>query len=273
MELRAMASLPAMSPAADRTLVMGIVNVTPDSFSDGGQFLDAAAALQQAQQLIEEGADVLDIGAESTRPGSAPISPEEEWRRLKPVLTELCGQMGITVSVDTYHARTAARALEAGAIVINDIWGGLADPDMLHVVAEAGCTYIWMHNRPQPAEHPVRTLIEETEAGVARCLDAGIAPERLWIDPGIGFGKTYMDNLSIMKHLAAFCGLSHPVLLGASRKSMIGKTLDAAPRDRLEGSLAAVALGVQAGVRAVRVHDVRATVRVCRMVEAIVHAQ
>jgi dihydropteroate synthase len=258
---------------AQKTLVMGIVNVTPDSFSDGGKYFSPEDAIRHAYRLIEEGADLLDIGAESTRPNFHPVPHEEEWRRLEPVLSELCRNSPVPISVDTYKARTAARAIEMGAQIINDVWGGLQDPDMLSIVADAGCEYIWMHNRPAPAESdPFGVLMRETEAGVARCLDAGIAPDKLWIDPGIGFGKTYAHNLTILRRLHEYCDLNFPVLLGTSRKSVIGNTLNLPPDQRLEGSLATVVVGVMAGVRCVRVHDVLATVRACRMTEAILNA-
>jgi len=253
-----------------RTLVMGIVNVTPDSFSDGGRFLDPGRAIEQAWRLIDEGADILDIGGESTRPTHTQVSADEEWRRLEPVLHELCGRVPVPVSVDTYKADTAIRALGAGANIINDVWGGLADPDILRVVAEARCPYIWMHNRHEPAaDKAYETLVAETLAGIEQCLQAGIADDKLWLDPGIGFGKTYTQNLAVLKRLPDYCNLGYKVLLGTSRKSVIGYTLDVPPGDRLEGSLATVAIGIQAGVRCVRVHDVLATVRTARMVEAV----
>ncbi|MCL6517390.1 MAG: dihydropteroate synthase [Alicyclobacillus sp.] len=249
---------------------MGIVNVTPDSFSDGGRYIRPEDAIRHAYRLMEEGADVIDVGGESTRPGGQPISAEEEWRRLSPVLRELCQNASIPISVDTYRAETAARALELGVHIVNDVWGGLADPDILRVAADAGCVYVWMHNREEPAlGHAYDVLVEETNRGVERCLAAGIGADRLWIDPGIGFGKTYEQNLQILRRLSEYCTLGWPVLLGTSRKSVIGRTLGTPPQDRLEGSLATVAWGVAAGVRMVRVHDVRETVRTCRMVEAI----
>jgi dihydropteroate synthase len=261
----------ALPEVGSRTLVMGIVNVTPDSFSDGGRYLDPADAIRHARRLVEEGADILDIGGESTRPGHEPVDAKEEWRRIEPVLRELCANSPVPISVDTYKAETAARALELGAVIINDVWGGLADPDILRVAASSDCIYLWMHNRSRPAESdPFETLVAETEAGIERCLAAGIRPDRLWIDPGIGFGKTYRDNLVILRRLDEYCRrFPYPVLLGTSRKSVIGNTLQLPPSERLEGSLATVALGVMAGVRAVRVHDVQPTVRTCRMVEAI----
>lgn len=260
------------SPQNDRTRVMGIVNVTPDSFSDGGRYIDPAAAVSHACRLMEEGADLVDLGAESTRPGATPMTAQAEWARLEPVLGELCGVLHFPVSVDTYHAETAHRALEAGAVVINDVWGGLADPDILRVAAEAGCTYVWMHNRERPAPDGFAALLEETRVGVERCLNAGIKETQLWIDPGIGFGKTRADNLTVLRRLDEYCRIGYPVLLGSSRKRVVGETLGIPAQERLEGSLATVALGVWAGVSAVRVHDVLATVRTCRMVEAIAHS-
>ncbi|WP_051322356.1 dihydropteroate synthase [Alicyclobacillus contaminans] len=262
------------SSAPQSTLVMGIVNVTPDSFSDGGRYFDPDKALAHAHRLIEEGADILDIGAESTRPGAEPVSPEEEWRRLEPVLKALANDCPVPISVDTYRAKTAARALELGVSFINDIWGGLADPDILRVTADSPATYIWMHNRQQPPEaNGFSVLMAETEAGVRRCLEAGIPEERLWIDPGIGFGKTHEQNLTALRRLREYCNVGYPVLLGTSRKRVVGLTLDLPVNERLEGTLATVVLGVAAGVRCVRVHDVQATVRACRMTEAVLHAE
>jgi dihydropteroate synthase len=269
----ALTETPRQALKTSGTLIMGIVNVTPDSFSDGGKFLDPKAAIEQAYRLVEEGADILDIGAESTRPGAEYVSAEDEWRRLEPVLRELCQNSPVPISVDTYKSSVAARAIELGIDIINDIWGGLADADMLNVVAQAKCGYIWMHNREHPVqENAFDALVHETRAGIERCLASGIDKALLWIDPGIGFGKTYHQNLSILRRLSEYCALGYPVLLGTSRKSVIGNTLNVPPADRLEGSLATAVLGVAAGVRCIRVHDVRATVRACRMTEAILQA-
>lgn len=253
-----------------KTLVMGIVNVTPDSFSDGGQFMAPQDAIRHAYALLEQGADILDIGAESTRPGHQPVAAEEEWTRLAPVLKELTLDKSIRLSLDTTKASVASRALELGVSIINDIWGGAADPEMLPLVASSGAEYIWMHNRltPTPA-HAVQVLLDETRSGIERCLEAGIRSEKLWIDPGIGFGKTHLQNLQILSRIEEFCGLGPPVLLGTSRKRVIGDTLRVTPEERLEGSLATVSVGVLKGVAGVRVHDVLETVRTCRMVEAI----
>lgn len=253
-----------------KTKVMGIVNVTPDSFSDGGKYFNAKSAIKHAYQLIEEGVDILDIGAESTKPGASSITAQEEWKRLRPVLNELCKNSPVPISIDTYKSETAARSLESGAHIINDIWGGLWDQDMLKVVADAGCIYIWTHNREEPVIlEPYNHLVEETHRGIEKCLEAGIKTENLMIDPGIGFGKTYEHDLLILNRLKDYCQIGYPVLLGTSRKSLIGNTLHVPTYERIEGSLATAALGVWMGVEALRVHDVQATVRCCRMIEAI----
>lgn len=252
--------------------VMGIVNVTPDSFSDGGRYFRARDAIQHAYQLIEEGADVLDIGAESTRPGHVSVDAQEEWKRLKPVLEELCKHTSCMISVDTYKSRVAQRALEMGVQIVNDIWGGLADCEMYDLIARYGCIYIWMHNRKNPPEGSgITELFQETRDGIERCLSKGIRPEQLWIDPGVGFGKTYVQNLAALRHLKEYCRLGYPVLLGTSRKSVIGQTLGTDTLHRLEGSLATVGHGISSGVRMVRVHDVQETVRFSRMMEAILY--
>jgi len=262
-----------LAQTPDKTLVMGIVNVTPDSFSDGGRYFRPEEALNHAETLAAEGADVIDIGAESTRPDSIQLTSEEEIRRLEPVLSELRQRVSLPISVDTYHAKTASFALEHGADIINDVWGGLADPDILSVVAKSGCEYIYMHNRKEPTDDDImRVLLAETERGIAMCLEAGIPQRKLWIDPGIGFGKTFQQNLKILGRMEEYCELGYPVLLGTSRKSVVGKTLDVPVGERLEGSLATVAVGVMKGVQSVRVHDAKSTVRTCRMVEAIIHA-
>ncbi|MCL6454575.1 MAG: dihydropteroate synthase [Alicyclobacillus sp.] len=249
---------------------MGIVNVTPDSFSDGGRYLEPEAALAHARRLAAGGADMLDIGGESTRPGYHPVPWEEEWRRLEPVLRGIVHErLCDVVSVDTQKWQVAARALEVGVDMINDISGGV-EPEMLALVAEAGCSYVWMHNRPHAQEGcPFDTMYEETKAGIARCLDAGIRPEKLWIDPGVGFGKTQTQNLEILARLTEYCELGYPVLLGVSRKRVIRHAVGEQPEQIQLASVAAAAVGVWQGVAAVRVHDVWETAQVCRMVDAI----
>ncbi|QSO50586.1 dihydropteroate synthase [Alicyclobacillus curvatus] len=257
----------------NRTKVMGIVNVTPDSFSDGGNYLEAKSAIVHAYKLIEEGADILDVGGESTRPGHQAVPWDEEWRRLQPVLEELTRHTAVPVSVDTTKARVAHKALNLGVSIINDIWGGLVDSDMLPLVADAGCTYVWMHNRHEPAHaHGFDVLLEETKAGIEACLAAGIKSHHIWIDPGVGFGKTHQQNLMVLRRLPEYCAFPYPVLLGTSRKRVIGQTLDLPIDERLEGSLATVSQGVASGVHAVRVHDVKESARTCRMMEAILGA-
>lgn len=252
---------------------MGIVNVTPDSFSDGGNYLEPDRALSHALQLVDEGADILDIGAESTRPGSTRVNGPDEWSRLEPVLSNIATRTRTLISVDTYKAQTARRALLLGASIINDVWGGLAEPEILTVAAKANCTYIWMHNRDAPAtDDGFGVLLNETRAGIQRCLQAGIAKENLWIDPGIGFGKTHAQNLEVLRRLDEYVALGYPVLVGASRKRVVGMTVGGEPTDRLAGSLAIAAYASEHGAHCVRVHDVDETVKACRMMGAICHA-
>ncbi|UNO49258.1 dihydropteroate synthase [Alicyclobacillus acidoterrestris] len=251
--------------------VMGILNVTPDSFSDGGRYAEPSAAIQRAYEMIEDGVDILDIGAESTRPGYTPLDAETEWARLEPVLRALLPNVSVPVSVDTYHAETAARAIDVGVAIINDI-SACGDKDMPRVLQGNAAQYVYMHNRPQvDSALSVSDIVAETRAGIERLLDAGLDPSRLIVDPGVGFAKTYTQNLSCIRHIEQFCQLGYPVLLGTSRKRFIGHALGLEVDERLEGSLATVAYGVLHGATIVRVHDVRETVRMCRMLEAIHH--
>jgi dihydropteroate synthase len=265
-------------PLDERTLVMGIVNVTPDSFSDGGMFEDADAAVAHGLRLLEEGADLLDVGGESTRPGSDPVGAEEESRRVLPVLEGLRrGAPEALLSVDTRSAVVAEGALAAGAALVNDISAG-ADPDMFGVVAASGAGMILMHMRGEPKtmqQDPryddvvaeVRGfLAERLEAAVA----AGVGRDRLAIDPGIGFGKNLQHNLELLRSIGSFRELGVPVLVGVSRKRFIGELSGASdPADRLEGSVASAVWGATNGVDVVRVHDVAATVRALRVADAI----
>ncbi|MBI5169371.1 MAG: dihydropteroate synthase [Candidatus Eisenbacteria bacterium] len=267
-----------------RTAVMGIVNVTPDSFSDGGRFLDPAAAVARCRELAAEGADLLDLGAESTRPGAAAVPPEEQLRRLEPVLAalaarpaELPGGAGTAlVSVDTRSAVVAKRALELGAHVINDV-SALDDPDMGAAVAAAGAGLVLMHMRGTPETMQRETAYGDVVAEVAahlrerraRAVAAGVADECLALDPGIGFAKSGEQSLELLARTAELAALGRPLLVGASRKSFLSRLLDGAPADqRLEGSLAAAALAVFEGAAIVRVHDVAATVRAVRVADA-----
>jgi dihydropteroate synthase len=262
---------------AGRALVMGILNTTPDSFSDGGRFLDAEAAVAQAERMAADGADVIDIGGESTRPGSAPVPLEEELRRVVPVVRRLAKTLSIPLSVDTSKAEVAAQAIDAGASFINDVTALRGDPAMAGVAARSGAGVILMHMQGTPQtmqQHPeyadviediAAALLERVEAAQA----AGIARDRLLIDPGLGFGKTLDHNLALMRHLDRFVTLGPPVVLGPSRKSFIGAVLGGAPAgERLAGTLACVALAQQAGVQVVRVHDVKPAVDMLRVLAA-----
>jgi dihydropteroate synthase len=265
---------------AGRVLVMGVVNITPDSFSDGGRFLDPTAAIAHARGLRGAGADVLDLGAESTRPGSEPVAAAEQLRRLMPVIETLVAE-GACVSIDTASAEVARAALAAGAHAINDVTA-LGDPGMGAAVAQAGAGLVLMHMQGTPAtmqhapryDDVAREVREFLAARLAAALAGDIAAECVALDPGIGFGKTLEDNLRLIARLDEFASLGRPVVLGASRKSFLGRLLDGAPADeRLEAGLAAAAIGVFAGARIVRTHDVAATVRALRVAAALAAAR
>ena len=265
---------------------MGIVNVTPDSFSDGGRTLDPRAAAERARALAAEGADVVDLGAESTRPGSSPVPAAEQWRRLEPVLAALNGSRAPALSVDTASAEVAARALEAGACAVNDV-SALRDPEMARVVGDAGAGLVLMHMRGAPATMQQDPRYGDAAAEVAawltgrleRARRAGIRDEAVVLDPGIGFGKTVRHNLELLARLEELAALGRPVLVGVSRKSFLGAP---PPRDpgaalpvdqRLEAGLAATAVAVFLGARIVRTHDVAATVRAARIADRLREAR
>ena len=254
-----------------RTYIMGIINLTPDSFSGDGVGDDVDAAVALARRMEADGADIIDVGAESTRPGSAPISAEVESARLLPALAAICRAVGIPVSVDTYKARVAQQAIAAGAAMVNDVWGGLADPQMGPMAARAGVPIVLMHNQ---REARYDCLVSEVCAGLRRSIAiaraAGVADGNIIVDPGIGFGKTADHNLELLRRLPEVKALGFPVLLGVSRKSTIGRILDLPADDRVEGTAAAVALGIAGGADLVRVHEVKEMARVARMADAIV---
>ncbi len=254
----------------NNTLVMGILNVTPDSFSDGGNFLDTGRAVEHALKMVEEGAHIIDIGGESTRPGHKPVSAEDEAARVIPVIRAVCGVTDVPVSIDTYKASVAREALEAGAAMLNDVWGGRRDQGMLKLAAEAKVPICLMHNRAEAIYHD---LMGEITADLLACADLamerGVCAENIIFDPGIGFGKTPEHNLQVMKYLRQLAELSYPLLLGTSRKSMIGKVLDLPADQRVEGTAATVAFGISRGANIVRVHDVLAMSRVARMTDAM----
>ncbi|MEW9672705.1 dihydropteroate synthase [Ammoniphilus sp. 3BR4] len=258
----------------EKTLVMGILNVTPDSFSDGGSYITPEQAMAHARKLVQDGADILDIGGESTRPGFIPVSAEEEIERVVPIIEMIKKEIDIPISVDTYKAEVADRAVLAGADIINDIWGAKADPRMAEVAARHQVPIILMHNRNNKNySHLINDMIADIMESIEIVRSAGVQDEAIWIDPGIGFAKTYEDNLQVMANLERFVALGYPVLLGTSRKSMIGTALDLPLEERLEGSLATVCYGVQKGCHVVRVHDVKETVRACQMMDKMIQRE
>ena len=269
---------PATFRWGERTYVMGVVNVTPDSFSGDGLAHDTKSAVELAVRMEAEGADIIDIGAESTRPagrvygtGAQAVSADEEFARLMPVLMEVLATVKVPVSVDTYKAEVAQQALEAGASMINDVWGLSADEGIGEVVARFGVPLVLMHNQ---RSYKYRELMADIRASlggsVARAMEAGVTPAKIVVDPGIGFGKTADQNLEVLRRLPELRSLGHPLLVGTSRKSTIGRVLDLPVEERLEGTAATVALSIAGGADMVRVHDVREMVRVARMSDAIV---
>lgn len=283
-----------------RTYVMGILNITPDSFSGDGlmnvsqhspasgeQGSVVTAALEQARRFVSAGADLLDVGGESTRPGAQPVGVEEELKRVLPVIRALAGEFDVLISVDTYQAQVAEAALQAGAHLVNDVWGLHADPGLAGVMARYNAPIILMHNRSSwahaeikqrlggryvgvPYENLLADVKRELMESVTQARQAGIPNESIILDPGIGFGKTVEQNLELINRLDEIRSLGYPVLLGVSRKSFIGYTLDLPPDRRLEGTAAAVAIGISRGADIVRVHDVEFMQRVARMADAIV---
>jgi len=276
-----------------RTYVMGILNVTPDSFSGDGLRVDAEGALDramaQARDFVDAGADILDVGGESTRPGSIPIGADEEMERVLPIIEKLAGEFpDLLISIDTFKSKVAAAALDAGAHIVNDVWGLRADPEMARKVAECGAPVILMHNRSRPNDVIVDQLggsylgatydnlledvSREMEALAAGALAAGVAHDQIVLDPGIGFGKTVQQNMALINHMDRFKTLGYPILSGPSRKSFIGRVLDLPPDQRLEGTAATIALSIVRGADIVRVHDTREMVRIARMMDAMLRA-
>ncbi len=259
-----------------RTLIMGVFNATPDSFFDGGRFPDEESIRQRIRQMAGEDADILDIGAESSRPNASPVSLEEELRRLAPAL-EAAQEAKVPFSVDTRKAQAARYALERGAVMINDISALRHDPDMVAVIAEHGCWCVLMHMQGTPKTMQIcpayRDVVAEVYEFLARRIEfavaGGVREDRVWIDPGFGFGKTVEHNLELLRRLDTFQALGFPILVGTSNKSTIGDILGVPPDDRMEGTAATVAIAITRGVHCVRVHDVKAMLRVARMCDAI----
>jgi dihydropteroate synthase len=264
----------------DRTQVMGVLNVTPDSFSDGGRFFAPDIATRHGLDLVDEGADLLDIGGESTRPGSDPVSADEEWRRIGSVIRDLASKVHVPISVDTMKPDVAEKALEVGASIVNDV-SGLQDPAMARLVARTRAGVVAMHMLGNPKtmqEQPrYRDVVGEVRSFFAdriRALEsAGVASETIAIDPGVGFGKTLEHNMALLANLHEIVALGHPVVVGVSRKSFIERIAGPEAGDRLPGSLAAAALAVAQGARVVRAHDVRATVQATRVADRILRGE
>ena len=260
----------------DRAQVMGVLNVTPDSFSDGGLYFEADAAVRRGVEMVEQGAAILDVGGESTRPGSDPVPAEEEWRRVGPVLEALSRKVDVPLSIDTMKPEVAGKAISAGASIVNDV-SGMRDPYMVRLAASAKVGVVAMHMLGNPKtmqEHPrYADVVGEVRSFLADRISAleagGVAPEAVAIDPGVGFGKALDHNLALLRGLDALVALGHPVVVGVSRKSFLARLGAGEPRERLPGSLAAATLAVARGANVVRVHDVLESVRALRVADAI----
>ena len=261
----------------NKSYTMGILNITPDSFSDGGNYIETEEAIKRALKIVEEGADIIDIGAESSRPGCAPVSEEEELKRLIPVLEALKDKVKLPISIDTYKAKVAEKAIKRGATIINDIYGFKKDPNMAKVVAETGVYCVLMHMRRDPNnmhENPhyndvVEEVFEELKESIAIAKNAGVKDDKIILDPGIGFAKDFNHNMELLKKLDKFIALGYPLLMGVSRKRFIGAILDAEPNDRLEGSLAVASYIATKVPSILRVHDVKETVKTLKVINSI----
>ncbi len=255
---------------ANQTYVMGILNMTPDSFSDGGKWNDKDRALRHVEEMLADGATIIDIGGESTRPGYTKIPDEEEISRVVPVIEAVKERFDTVISVDTYKAGVAEAAMKAGADLLNDIWGFKYDDKIASVAAKYDAVCCLMHNKAEAVYHNfMEDMISETLECAQIALAAGVKKEKIILDPGVGFGKTYEHNLTVMRNLTQFCAVDYPVLLGTSRKSMIGLALDLPADQRVEGTLVTSVMAVQAGCGFVRVHDVKENMRAIRMTQAI----
>ena len=253
-----------------RTYIMGILNVTPDSFSDGGKFNQMDAALYHAEEMIRDGADIVDVGGESTRPGHTVISDDEEISRVAPVIEAIKSRFDIPVSIDTYKGKVTEAALKAGADLVNDIWGFKFDHKVAELTAQYGAACCLMHNRSEPTyQDYLNDVVADLKECVRIAKDVGISDDKIILDPGVGFGKTYQMNLEIINHVDILHSLGFPILLGTSRKSVIGQTLNLPTDQRVEGTLATTVVGVLKGCAFVRVHDIKENKRVIQMTEAI----
>ena len=253
-----------------RTYIMGILNVTPDSFSDGGRFNNIETAINHAKGMVAEGVDIIDIGGESTRPGHDGVSEEEEIKRVIPIIAALSKEIKVPISVDTYKGKVAELAVQAGAAMINDVWGFKKDQYIAMVAAKYNVTCCLMHNRDNKNyNNLIPDILKDLQESIQIALKAGVKTENIILDPGIGFAKSYEDNLKTMSNLEKLNSLGYPVLLGTSRKSIIGVALDLPVEKRLEGTLATTTIGIMKGCEFIRVHDIKENKRVCIMTDAI----
>ena len=261
----------------NKTYTMGILNLTPDSFSDGGSYIDVETALERAKKMVEEGVDIIDVGAESTRPGATYIEEEIELERILPVVKKLVTELDIPISIDTYKPRVAEECIKVGAHIINDIKGLKGDPQMAEIIAKYGVFVIIMHIKGDPKTMQknieYNNIIEDIKGSLQESVDmaikAGVSPKNIILDPGIGFGKTFEDNLKIIKKLCEFKKLGYPILIGASRKGFIGDILGTPPLDRVEGNLVVAAISAYNGASIIRGHEVKETVKALKMADAI----
>ena len=254
----------------ERTYVMGILNATPDSFSDGGKFNEVEIALKRVEEMISQGADIIDVGGESTRPNFTVVEVDDEINRVVPVIKAIKEKFDITVSIDTYKAKTAEAAIKAGADIINDVWGFKKDKSMASVAAKYDVPCILMHNREdKPYENLMGDVKNDLMESIKIAMDAGVKKENIILDPGIGFAKTYEENLIVMKNVKEIRDMGYPVLLGTSRKSMIGNTLNLPVDQRVEGTLVTTVMGIMSGCEFIRVHDVLENKRACIMTDKI----
>lgn len=258
----------------NHTYIMGILNVTPDSFSDGGNYNQMDTALFHVEEMLRDGADIIDIGGESTRPGYVQISVEEEIERVVPVIEQIKARFDVPVSLDTYKAAVAEAGIKAGADLLNDIWGLKGDDRMAEVIAQAGVPCCLMHNRKEAVyQDYIRDILADLEESLELARKAGIERDRIILDPGIGFAKTYEQNLVLLQQLESLHSFGCPILLGTSRKSVIGLTLDEPADGRLIGTVATTVMGAMKGCSFVRVHDIKENLQAIKMTEAILHAE
>ncbi|WP_226038339.1 dihydropteroate synthase [Aquibacillus saliphilus] len=255
----------------EKTLVMGILNATPDSFSDGGKYNEVDKAVEQAIAMEKQGADIIDIGGESTRPSHQSVDVTDELNRVLPIIEAVSKRVNIPISIDTYKAETAKQAIEAGASIINDVWGAKKDPEIAKVASNYNVPIILMHNRDNmDYTSIIDDMKDDLNESIEIALDAGVNENHIFLDPGIGFAKTIEDNLMAMRNMDQFLDLGYPILLGTSRKSVIGKVLDLPVTERDEGTGATVCYGITKGVDIVRVHNVEFTVRMTKMMDAMI---